>query len=154
MKPALSIIAFLVFLAFCLQPHAAEKATPAAGKKRIAVVVSRSNPVEAVEAKELERIFLREKVRWENGETITVYERSAEHPIRSQFSLLVFRKKPEDMAEYWLNLRLTRGLQAPQVCHSPTLLKRYLERVKGGIGYVYEDEVDEAMKVVRLLNPE
>ena len=55
------------------------------------------------------------------------------------------------MKKHWLTLNLTRAMNAPTVCPSTVLLKRYLERVKGGIGYMYVHEVDDAVKVIRIV---
>ncbi|MDQ7005964.1 MAG: hypothetical protein Q9Q40_01905 [Acidobacteriota bacterium] len=149
-------------LALCLLACAVTVATPAAraeddastgtdGPVRIAVVVNPLNPVDSLDPAQLERIFLRQKIKWKNGWMITVFEWASDHPIRRQFSSLVLRKSPERLAEYWLNLKLTRGLKGPAICHSTTLLKSYLRRVKGGIGYLYEADIDASLKVIHLL---
>ncbi len=118
---------------------------------RIAVVVHSSNPVESLTEGELERIFLRKSLKWDHGETITVFERPAETTIRNQFSRHVLHKTPSELVEYWLNLKLTRGLSAPKVTRSPRLLKLLLKRKRGGIGYLYEGDVDDTVKVITTL---
>ncbi len=149
----LLVMAQTLALATIAQELGAERPkAPATSSRRIAVVVPRNNPITSIEMSDLERICRREKLKWPGGDSITVYERPTEHPIREQFSKLVLRKHPSEMQEYWLNLKLTRGLEAPKVCQSATLLKRYLERVRGAIGYLYEDEADQSVKVVMLLD--
>ncbi|MFQ5777354.1 MAG: hypothetical protein ACE5IP_05050 [Terriglobia bacterium] len=123
----------------------------AAASGRIAVVVSARNPVNSLESAELRRIFLREKTQWPNGWPITVYERSIVNPIREQFSRIALGSKPSELRQHWLRLQLTRGMRAPRACSSTALLKRYLERVKGGVGYMYLEEADDAVKVVKIL---
>ncbi len=78
----------------------------------------------------------------------------AHRRIRTQFSTRIFGKTPLELREYWLNLKLTRGLKAPKVLRSSTLVKQYLKRVKGGIGYVYLSDVDDSVRVVCVLNLE
>lgn len=128
-----------------------EKPESAGKPTRIAVVVSRNSPVKSLEQQELRRIFLRKKTMWPNRWAVTVYERHSRNPIREQFSKAVLGKKPSELREYWLNLKLTRGLKAPKACRSAKLVKQYLARVKGGIGYMYEREVDETVKVVKII---
>lgn len=123
---------------------------PARGE-RIAIVVSQQNPIGSLKLEELQGIFLREKAKWPNGETITVYERPTNDRIRAHFSQLVLHRDPRQLSEYWLNLKLTRGLKAPKVCRSSNLVKEYLRRVKGGIAYMYADEVDHTIKAVKFL---
>ncbi|MFQ5462657.1 MAG: hypothetical protein ACE5E5_08530 [Phycisphaerae bacterium] len=118
--------------------------------QRIVVVVSSKNPIKTLTPAELARIFLRQQTQWPNGWAITVFVRPMKAPIRQRFSQIVLHKKPEALHEYWLNLKLTRGLKPPKVLRSAMLVKRYLERVKGGIAYLYEDEVDETVRVVTI----
>ena len=116
--------------------------------RRIAVVVNADNPVEGLGRAEIRRIFRREKTMWTNGWAISVFERSTDQPIRGAFTETVLDSTPAAMANYWLNLALTRGLEPPKLCRTAALLKHYLERVRGGVGYVYEDEIETGMKVI------
>lgn len=118
--------------------------------RKIVVVVSRDNPVQTVSKGELRRIFLRKKTQWPGGTGITVYERPASSRIRKEFSQRVLGKKPGELKEYWMNLMLTRGLKPPKVLRSAKLVTRHLQRVKGGIAYVYEDEIGKAMRAVEI----
>lgn len=118
--------------------------------QRIVVVVSEKNPLESLRMDELRRIFLRKKTQWKNGSSITVYDRSVDHEIRHEFSERILQKKPSELREYWMNLQLTRGLRPPKVLRSAKLVKRYLQRVRGGIGYLYESEVDDTVKVIEI----
>jgi len=118
--------------------------------ERIVVVVARSNPVETLKLVQLRRIFLRQVTRWPNGSAITVFERPASSRVRREFCRKIFGKEPAEFEQYWMNLQLTRGLRPPKVLRTPTLVKRYLARVKGGIAYLYESEVDDSVKVIRV----
>lgn len=130
------------------QEQPADESQDSEKKRNVVVVVSKKNPVESIDMRDLSRIFLRQRLHWSNGWAITVFERSTETSIRTEFSLRVFGKTPAELHEYWLNLQLTRGLKAPKVCRSARLVGQYLSRVKGGIGYIYDDEVDDTVKVV------
>ena len=114
------------------------------------VVVAPDNPVVSVTLAELQRIFLRKTTRWDDGEAITVYQRSVEDPIRAVFSQRVLGKESAELNEYWMNLALTRGIKPPKVLRSATLVKQYLKRVRGGIGYILADEVDDTVKVLTI----
>jgi ABC-type phosphate transport system substrate-binding protein len=119
--------------------------TRAAVPRHILVVVSAANRIEPLPAGRMRRIFLREVTVWSNGWPITVFERPTDHPIRAAFSSSVLGKTPAQLSEYWLSVALTRGLEPPKVCRTSALLRQYFERVKGGIGYVWEDEMESGM---------
>jgi ABC-type phosphate transport system substrate-binding protein len=116
--------------------------------RQILVVVSAANPVESLDLARVRRIFLREQTVWANGWPISAFERSSGQPIRAEFSSTVLGKDPGQLTEYWLNFQMTRGLDPPRVCRTVLLMTEYFERLKGGIGYVYEDELADGMKVV------
>ena len=133
------------------RPYATDESDAIREEPRIVVVVSTKNPLDSLTFAELARIYLRKKIQRPNGEPVTVYERPTRNKIRQEFSRKVLDKKPKALREYWMNLTLTRALKPPKVLRSPKLVKRYLARVKGGIGYLYEDEVDETVKVVEIV---
>lgn len=118
--------------------------------RKIVVVVSKRNPIKSLTKRELARVFLRKKHRWPGGEAITVYERPVKREIRQRFSRDVLNKRPEALKEYWMNLQLTKAMRPPKVLRSATLVKRYLKRVKGGIGYLYEHELDDTVKALTI----
>jgi hypothetical protein len=117
------------------------------------VVVSSANPTKPLTVARLRRIFVREETVWSNGWPITVFERSADNAIRAAFSVAVVGKTPSQLSEYWLGLALTRGLDPPKVCRTSALLRQYLDRVRGGIGYVYDDELESGMTIVARVVP-
>jgi len=122
------------------------------GSKAIVVVVSAVNPVKSLELAHVRRLFLRIQTVWQNGTPVAVFERSSDHPIRAAFSSTFLGKSQGEMEEYWFNVSLTRGLEPPKICRTASLLKQYLDRTQGGIGYVYEDELLEGMKIVARLD--
>jgi ABC-type phosphate transport system substrate-binding protein len=142
-----------VLVAVCVCAAAARAQTTSTDSRTILVVVSAANTTPPLPIAQVRRIFLREATVWSNGWPITVFERSTEHPIRAVFSSTVMGQTPAQLSEYWLGLALTRGLGPPKVCRTSTMLRQYLERVKGGIGYVYEDELESGMTIVARVLP-
>jgi hypothetical protein len=116
--------------------------------RKLVVVVSKENPSDSLREDELRRIFLREVAHWKDNENISVFERPADSPIGLQFSQWVLKKTAEELKDYWIKLQITRGMKPPKVLRSASMVKEYLQRVRGGIGYLYEDEVDEYVKVL------
>lgn len=127
---------------------AAATSKPQSGK--LVVVVSRENPVDSLNVEELRRIFLRQVTNWKDGETVSVFERPFDSPIGREFSQRVLKKTAEELKTYWMELQVTKGMKPPKVLRSASLVKEYLQRVRGGIGYIHENEVDESVKVVKI----
>lgn len=123
-------------------------ANPQPGK--LVVVVSRENPVDSLNVDELRRTFLRQVANWKDGEAVAVFERPSDSPIGREFSQRVLKKTAEELKIYWMELQVTRGIKPPKVLRSANLVKEYLQRVRGGIGYIHENEVDESVKVVKI----
>jgi ABC-type phosphate transport system substrate-binding protein len=149
--PASAALLLLVAAAWLAGAPAQPRA--AAPRRRILVVVSAANPMKSLTAARMRRIFLRELTVWDDGSPITVFERPTDHPIRGAFSSAVLGKTPTQLSEYWLGLALTRGLEPPKVCRTSALLRQYFERVKGGIGYVWEEEIESGMVEVARVGP-
>lgn len=143
----------MLLVAVCAWSSAAHAQTTSTGPRDILLVVSSANPIRSLTIAQVRRIFLKEVTLWSNGWPITVFERSTEHPIRAQFTATVIGKTQTQMSEYWLGLELTRSLDPPKMSRTPALLRQYLERVKGGIGYVYEDELENGMTIVARVVP-
>lgn len=144
------LIVGYLFAALALTPrHVAVDSA----SREILVVVSSINPIETLDLPHLRRIFLREQTVWPNGWPITVFERSSEEALRSDFTSALFGKTPEQLTDYWLNLSMTRGIDPPKVCRTVAMLKQYFDRMKGAIGYLSEGELAPSMKVVARVTP-
>jgi ABC-type phosphate transport system substrate-binding protein len=117
---------------------------------KLVVVVSKENPVDSLSMDELRRIFLRQVTNWKDGEAVSVFERPSDSPIGREFSQRVLKKTAEELKTYWMELQVTRGMKPPKVLRSANMVKEYLQRVRGGIGYIHENEVDESVKVVKI----
>lgn len=142
-------------IAACLVTVLAAAAVASEGvTEPIVVAVSAASPVTELDLEEVRRIFLKERLRWPDGEVITVFERHSSSPIRHRFSVEVLGRTPAELSQYWLNLRLTQGVKAPRTCRSAVLVKEYLKRTRGGISYLLASEVDASVKVVAVVEAE
>ncbi|MEW6741456.1 MAG: substrate-binding domain-containing protein [Planctomycetota bacterium] len=124
------------------------------GPRQIAIVVNKNNPTKSASKAELQRIFLKKQAKWSDGSPITVLERTASDPIKTKFSDLVLEMTQAELTEYWLNLKLTRGISAPESYASARLVTRYIERAQGAVGYMWAHEVGESLKVIARLDVE
>lgn len=118
--------------------------------EQIAVIVSLAHPEEAVSRAELNRIYERRRRFWSNGTRIVPINLSAEHPVRMQFSRLVFDKSPEDMQDYW-NARYFQGVSPPYALASEDAVLAFVASTPGSIGYVSARILNGKVKVITYL---
>ena len=118
--------------------------------EQIAVIVSLAHPEEAVSRAELNRIYERRRRFWSNGARIVPINLSAEHPVRMQFSRLVFDKSPEDMQDYW-NARYFQGVSPPYTLASEDAVLAFVASTPGSIGYVSARILNGKVKVITYL---
>jgi len=117
---------------------------------KFVVIVHPDNPIERIDLANLRRLFLRQAVEWKNGWKVSPYNLHSSDEVRNDFSLRVLGKTPREMADYWLQVRLTRGVRPPKVCGSARLMKSFVSRTRGGIGYVTPAELDETVKAIEV----
>ena len=122
----------------------------ASATEQIAVIVSLAHPEEAVSRAELNRIYERRRRFWSNGTRIVPINLSAEHPVRLQFSRLIFDKLPRDMQDYW-NTRYFQGVSPPYVLASEDAVLAFVASTPGSIGYVPARILNGKVKVLTYL---
>ncbi|MBI5642378.1 MAG: substrate-binding domain-containing protein [Deltaproteobacteria bacterium] len=111
---------------------------PAAfASEQVAIIVNRANPVEKLDAREINKIFTNKTLLWPDGTPITLYDLSIGDPLRSVFSDEILGKTPDMVAEEWAHLKIAnQAKNPPQTMKSQALIIRRISREKGAIGYV------------------
>ena len=99
---------------------------------------------------ELNRIYERRRRFWSNGTRVVPINLSAAHPVRVQFSRLVFGRSPEDMQDYW-NTRYFQGVSPPYVLASEDAVLAFVASTPGSIGYVSARFLNGQVKVLTYL---
>ena len=120
---------------FCLFLLGAFFPTQLCATEQLAVIVSRAHGGESLSRADLTRIYERRRRFWNNGARIVPINLPAEHPVRTQFSLEVFDKPPEDMQDYW-NAQYFQGVSPPYVLASEDAVLEFVATTPGAIGYV------------------
>jgi len=114
------------------------------------VVVNPGVQVDHLSKEELKRIYQKEKTEWPGDGTIIPFDQSASSAVRRAFSKAVLGSTVAEVQNYWINKKMTGGVTGPKVFHSPTLVKKFVARTPGAIGYLAPDEVDDTVKVVQV----
>jgi len=121
---------------------------------RIAVVTHGDNELESITRSELARIFLKQQTAWPNGERCIPIDQRGDSAIRKEFSRLVLKQSVYEVRRYWMQETMTGNAKPPVSLESAATVKKYLQKLKGAVAYVYLDEVDEHVKVLRVRDVE
>lgn len=117
---------------------------------RIAVIVSKSSPVEHVSKDDLRELYLRRRRLWDDGERALPVNLPAGNPVRERFSRLVLGRSSDELVAYW-NGRYFEGITPPPVLPTPTAVNAFVADEPNAIGYVPADEAGSECRVVLLL---
>lgn len=114
------------------------------------IVVNPSNPSEAITVVELRHIFMKQTRMWPHGEAMVPVDWVAESDVRKAFSERILNRSVREMAEFWVQQTVTRGLTPPPTQRSARAVRRFVASVRGAISYLPPDDVDDTVKVIRL----
>lgn len=140
-------LALLLLLVCGLTGVWAEEEKPA---RRIAIITHRDNAIGELSKSEIVRMFLKRKTVWENGKRCFPIDQSGDSAIRRIFTELVMDRTVDEMKRYWMQEMMTGNARPPISLRNSVTAKKYVAKLKGSISYVYEDEVDESVKVIRV----
>ena len=117
----------------------------------LAIVVSRSNPVDAVSFADLKRIFLGNRTYWPNGRRITILMREPCDPERNFVLHGICGMSEEQFKTHFLHgLYTGEILVSPKILDASAGVKKFIFNVPGAIGYLPLDELDDSVKVLRI----
>jgi hypothetical protein len=127
----------------------------AGGSPPIAIVVGKGvSPASPLSPTIVEGIFARKRQLWDDGSRIIAVNLPADHPLRREFSVWVFKRTPEGMQDYWSE-QYFHGVLPPPVLGSEEAVLRFVTSTPGAIGYVSSCNIDKRVEVVALiLNPD
>jgi len=114
------------------------------------VVVNPGVKVSNITKDDLKRIYQKEKTEWAGDGTIIPFDQSASSLVRVAFSKNVLGSTVAEVQNFWINKKMTGGVSGPKVFRSPTLVKKFVARTPGAIGYLAADQVDDTVKVVQV----
>jgi ABC-type phosphate transport system substrate-binding protein len=92
-------------------------------------------------------IYTLKKTIWANNLQMVPVNREANSSLREKFSESVFNLAPQDLAEYWNQLRF-KGKLPPLVQTSDQAVLGFVRNVPGAIGYVDASQVPTGVKIL------
>jgi ABC-type phosphate transport system substrate-binding protein len=145
--PLAAAIAALAVLA----QVAAAPQEPRAELPALAIIVHPSNPVADLSEQRLRAYFLFETQTWPHGRKVTVVLREKGQPERTEAIRLVCGMSEPDYERHLLFQSFKGELgPGPRSIRTAASMIRFVFNVPGAIGYVYADEVDPSIKVLRI----
>jgi ABC-type phosphate transport system substrate-binding protein len=115
----------------------------------LAVVVHPSR-TDRLSLADVERIYLRRRRFWDDGNPIVPLNREPGSAAREIFSAQVLKRDGAHLQAYW-NEQYFQGVFPPTTLSSAAAVKRYVATDRRAIGYIDSREVDASVRVVLVL---
>ena len=120
------------------------------GDGKLAVIVSASSSLDSLSKNEVARIFRRKTRLHKSGFSWIPTNMPPNHPLRQQFSRLLFSQSPMEMQDFW-NAQYFHGILPPRVVTSEEAMLRFVANTPGALGYVLTCHLDDRVKTVLTL---
>lgn len=114
------------------------------------LIVNRSNQFESLNRSKIRFLFLRKVSRWPWGAEAEPIDLPPRGPARRWFSKQVLRITEEQVDEYWIDQRATRGVNRPIQAPNATAAKALVAARPGAIAYIPAAAVDGTVKVLKV----
>ena len=132
-------------------PSSKPTAAPDGGRVPLAVIVNRSNPVDAVGRNELRTLFLGERTTWPHGRRVTLVLREPGQPERVGALRLIYGMSEDDVTRHFIHQTFTGSTATgPRAVATPDGVKRFVFNVPGAIGVIRLADVDDTVKVLKV----
>jgi hypothetical protein len=119
-------------------------------RQEFVVIVHLSNQFGALSCSRVSYLFLRKVSRWPWGAEAAPADLAANEPVRRAFVEQVHRMTGEQLAEYWIDQRATRGVSPPFEVGSAEAAKLWVASKPGGIAYIPKAALDGTVKALRV----
>lgn len=116
----------------------------------LVVIASPQVPVDTISVSDMAAIYTLKKTSWGNNIPMVPVNREANSPIREKFSEAVFNLSPQELAEYWNQLRF-KGKLPPLVQTSDQAVLGFVRSVPGAIGYIDASQATSGVKILMRL---
>jgi len=120
---------------------------PLCHSDEVVVIASPQVPDSSISIKKLADIYSMKKTLWSDGTPVSPVNREASSQLRERFTELVFNLSPQELAEYFDQLKF-QGKLPPLVQTSNQAVLGFVRSVPGAIGYVDGGYTTAGVKVL------
>ena len=113
------------------------------------VIVHPSNQFDSLSRSKLSFLFLRKVSRWPWGAEVQPIDLSSNSAAHG-FVRDVLRTTEEQLAEYWIDQKATRGVSPPIRVSNAKAAKALVAARPGAIGYIPASELDNTVKAIKV----
>ena len=135
------------YLLVCMVAGSLLSSPIGASDPRVSVIVHPSRTVKLTRS-DLRAIYLKQKLLWDDGESIVAINREAGSPIRELFSVRIIGQNTRQLAGYWNQRYFEAGEFPPPTLASEEAVMRFVAANTNAIAYVSEESIDEHVAVV------
>jgi hypothetical protein len=128
----------------------AARHAPGSLQEKFVVIVHPSNQFDALSRSKVSYLFLRKVSRWPWGAEVAALDLSVDEPIHREFVQKVLRLSEEQLAEYWIDQRATRGVSPPLQVRDAAAAKLWVAARPGAIAYIPSSALDATVKALRM----
>jgi nucleotide-binding universal stress UspA family protein len=119
-------------------------------QEKLVVIVHPSNQFDSLSRSKVSYLFLRKVSRWPWGAEAAALDLAEDEPIRREFVQKVLRMSEEQLAEYWIDQRATRGVSPPAQVRDAAAARLWVAARPGGIAYIPSSALDGTVKAIRI----
>ncbi|MBI5816762.1 MAG: hypothetical protein HZB29_14265 [Nitrospinae bacterium] len=125
----------------------------AAGKRGLVVIVNKANATASVSKAELAHLFLGKRKMWGSGEPVKVCDMAEagepeERSAMGTFSQNYLDRDLGTLKNYWIKMIFSGKGEPPVVFRKAEEVIRFVSEHQGGVGYVYEDQLNDQVRPV------
>jgi ABC-type phosphate transport system substrate-binding protein len=140
--------AFIALLAAALVAFGTALASAA---EDVAVIVNKSNPVNALTMIQLRKIVLAQESKWDGGGKIVVWMSSAGQPERVGLLKIVCGMTETDFTLHFMHASFKGdSIDPPKTVASGALVRQGVAGAHNGVGFIKASQVDDSVKVVAI----
>ena len=129
-------------------------AAQAPNARSYVVIINAANPTSSLTDAEIAKLFLKRKLRWDNGRPVVPVDQRSGSAIRASFSIDILRKKPSAVANYWQQQIFSAREVPPVEKSSDQAVIEFVQSNPDAIGYVAASTVlGSGVKTVDVIQP-
>lgn len=114
----------------------------------VVVVVSAQSPINTLQGRDLEDIFLGRQNQLPNGKPIIPVDQAESRPVRREFYSEYLGRTPAQVKAHWSKLIFTGRGRPPHSVQDGVALADFVAGNPSAIGYIESDYVDDRLRVV------
>ena len=132
-------------LAFAIVAGLGASSVQAAGYK---VIVNPANPATTLAKKDVSALFLKKKVKWDDGAAVTAVDQTDKAAVRESFTTSIHGKPVAAIKSYWQQ-QIFSGRDVPPVEKSSDAeVIAFVRNNRDAVGYVSEETPVSGVKVI------